>query len=965
MSTINSKRNRGGRINSGSRTDKRQIYTQDRPPRNRGPVIEKSIDGVYKNARLTHVIFSMVGTVVRVQVKNGIIYEGILKTVSAGGDTVIDYAHMVEENGNEGQSQSSTPSKERIITKLVVKFSDLVSINAANLDLDYAVKDSFTDTGISKYNGEIKDKEMKELQPWESEGGDEITLDGTGDKSSNGWDPNDMFHTNAVQFNVQSSYDDSLEQYTTRLERGNSEEYRRREQQASKIAAEIERCESYKKHIALENGEGDDEEAAFSSVVRPGESSSQSQPTGTGGPGKYIPPNKRAMGSGGKSSRGGYVAQSNRNIPSQSPQTTQVSSQPTVDNVNGEETGRPTIPVSTAGPTVKTSPVGHDHGPPPVTDKPDHVPHATHANKVEGKKSLKGYNNVGRNLPHTWRDEQIKELKEFSSKFKLDDNKDTSKEKDKEKEHNTKDNKEKASLERKESVSEEKDTGSEKVITESKESSQSTVPVTSAPQQVAPSAEEKKTEASSSAQAESSSEPAPETGYKILEVSTLNPKADEWVPRQQQQQQQQQSFQPKQASQQQIPTPPRPQTQSPMNIPLSIPAQPVYPSPGQHYIMPPQHQQMVLNNPAAAAAAGQPQYNVRPKRAVVSVKPDYTASAVQAATGQPLLAQSAQPGYIQYIPHQMMPPQPTGYQMGQVMPMPAANPSSQRFMTPTSVQGHQPSSIQHGTGIEQSNPALQASQVYMTQQNQQGPMPAHMSHASHFNHPNHIIMSNPNTQQPQQNSQMNPPPPTGATGHHHPAPSPVHTNPNQQSMNPGPHPPSSGTPQPPQGYPQNALQAHPPLQPSPHNPTSPQTMQQMHFQQYTSHGHPMQMQGSAGGQQFSVPQQSSVPTSVTYSMQAHTHQSPHMQPQIVMMPPPGGMNHPHIHNSQFQGHPMPGSMQQQLMSQSGVQSLTGQTPGQGPHHQMQHFIPQGLTAAALTSALHVRPEHFIVQHLRK
>lgn len=54
-----------------------------------------------------------------------------------------------------------------------------------------------------------------------------------------------------------------------------------------------------------------------------------------------------------------------------------------------------------------------------------------------------------------------------------------------------------------------------------------------------------------------------------------------------------------------------------MNIPLSIPAgaQPVYPSPGQHYIMQPP--QMVLNNPAAAAAAAaasQPQYNVRPKR---------------------------------------------------------------------------------------------------------------------------------------------------------------------------------------------------------------------------------------------------------------------------------------------------------------------------------------------------------------
>lgn len=63
---------------------------------------------------------------------------------------------------------------------------------------------------------------------------------------------------------------------------------------------------------------------------------------------RYIPPNKRTMGSGGvpKASRGGYnTAQSNRNIPSQqqSLSTTQVSSQATVENVNG---GRPLTDLS-------------------------------------------------------------------------------------------------------------------------------------------------------------------------------------------------------------------------------------------------------------------------------------------------------------------------------------------------------------------------------------------------------------------------------------------------------------------------------------------------------------------------------------------------------------------------------------------------------------------------------------------
>jgi len=30
----------------------------------------------------------------------------------------------------------------------------------------------------------------------------------------NGWDVNEMFHTNAERFNVQSSYDETMAQYT-------------------------------------------------------------------------------------------------------------------------------------------------------------------------------------------------------------------------------------------------------------------------------------------------------------------------------------------------------------------------------------------------------------------------------------------------------------------------------------------------------------------------------------------------------------------------------------------------------------------------------------------------------------------------------------------------------------------------------------------------------------------------------
>ena len=79
----------------------------------------------------------------------------------------------------------------------------------------------------------------------------------------------------------------------TKLEVRDTEEYRRREERASALAAEIEETPTYKKHIALENGEGDmDEETRFSAVVRVTEQNNNTQQPAapfvqnTGGSGK-------------------------------------------------------------------------------------------------------------------------------------------------------------------------------------------------------------------------------------------------------------------------------------------------------------------------------------------------------------------------------------------------------------------------------------------------------------------------------------------------------------------------------------------------------------------------------------------------------------------------------------------------------------------------------------------------------
>lgn len=564
----NMKRNRGGRMNTGGRNDKRTSY-QERQGGMRRATPEKNtpitLDGVYKNTRYTHVIYSLVGSNVQVQVKNGVVYEGVLKTFSPKGDVVLEMAHKVDDNCNSSNSVSSAPSRDRLVDKLIVKPGDVIMVNVTNVDLDYAVKDSFTDAGISKYNGEVSEKNMKELEPWVGEG--EIEVTGLESERSNGWDPNDMFRCNAENFNVTSSYDDSLEQYTTKLEKKDTEEYKRREEAASKLAAEIEDTAQYKKNIALENGEGDlDEETRFSAVIRTSEANNQSAPfvQSSGGPGKYVPPNRRPGSNPvvNRPARGAYHQSMGRNPPGhpiipptsqqQSPQPpppqpmssphqqqqaphpssqqqhgqSSVQKPPRLEalNVNGEEPAP--VPTSTASPTVKVaSPVSEQPSSKTGENKPDtsHNPTSPGSNKPLGNRE------TGRED----RGKQIEAFKQFSDTIKLDQKK--------EKEKSIEDSKEQDNTIEKEKRLEAPQKTEEP---HSQESPQKTVQEPQSPQKM---------------------DPQPSDANRQSEEqkkSTLNPYAQEFVPK---------PSQPKQAPLPQVPTPPHPQTQSP----LAIPQQPI------------------------------------------------------------------------------------------------------------------------------------------------------------------------------------------------------------------------------------------------------------------------------------------------------------------------------------------------------------------------------------------------------
>lgn len=254
--------NTGKRQNRiGGSANKSRVVTKTRLPDKQMP-----IEGVYKNVALTHSMTSLVGSVVLVQVKNGKVYEGILKTFSPKMEIVLSAAHLVEDVGAKGDS---VPTQDTLIEHIIFPVDHVVYMSALSVDLTYGEqRDGFTDGAISRYNGHGTEKDLKELQPWQGDAEvEDIRLD---DSSGSGWTAEEMFKRNEQSFNVKSVYSDDLEQYTTPLQKGDSAEWQEREKKAEKIAAEIESSDQSQRRYEAENEDCVDEEEKFSAVVRPG-----------------------------------------------------------------------------------------------------------------------------------------------------------------------------------------------------------------------------------------------------------------------------------------------------------------------------------------------------------------------------------------------------------------------------------------------------------------------------------------------------------------------------------------------------------------------------------------------------------------------------------------------------------------------------------------------------------------------
>ncbi|XP_069135921.1 ataxin-2-like isoform X4 [Argopecten irradians] len=850
----------------------------------RGKQVDETNEGVFANPRFTHLTTSLIGCVVRLQVKNGGIYEGILKTFSPKMDVVLEMAHKCEDLGNNNQNAvSSVPSRERLIEKILFSVGDILTICAMDVDMDYSVKgtnqDAFTDSAISKHNGQSGESPLRELQPWEGGDGDDVGgLEG-GDPT-NGWDPNEMFRTNEEKFHCKSTYDDSLKLYTTQLEKTDSSEYKAREEKAAKIALEIEKSDQYKIRSALENGDEMNEEDKFSSVKRTQENNCQSGNV----PYRYIPPNKRSQ----------HPHQPNRTIPRGTVQNHQYHSLPNRGGPLPQRITSPPQPVHNPPPPPVIEETKHNHiekeenkwgenseqsaKASPVPESVDkqqqqaQPPPPVHTSPVSNKVDR-------RNSTPKARDAIIEELKGFKKQFKLEESKD------------------------REDVKENQEVSTE-VATEKIEDTSTHEP---------DKPEEKKKENS-------------EISSDLVKKSELNPLA--------------QVFQPKQIRQQ-IPTPPRPHTQSPMAMPAAMQT--------AHTGMFHQQQQPTFMLPPAVVPTQVPTSSpqLRPaKRAVVSIqghRPDISAAQ---ATGQPLLAHHTHPPQIILQMPPSMITQHGGYPISQVMQMPSTTSAAPpRMVTPTSlpmVPTSHPGAIDQnnvshsGVGgghiFSKSHSGQSGGHIYMNPPT--GPVPAHIHQFSHTQHPQPAHMG---PQQNQPGNQMNP-----QSNAHHPAPSPVQQQgPTGQSHNQG-HPPSSGTPQPHPNYPQMGLQ-HPPLQASPHNPTSPQTMHTMPPYHYT---HTANAHAQQNNQPYGLNQGHNSGNS-SHNMPG---QSPHMhsQAQIVMMPNPQVQQNSQqaqqqAHSHQFQQHAVPHPMAGQAGHMN--YQTTGMPAMQANNHtnihqQMPPFVPQ-------------------------
>jgi hypothetical protein len=71
-----------------------------------------------------------------------------------------------------------------------------------------------------------------------------------------GWGAEEMLLTNQTKYGYKSTYNADLSEYTVQIERDDSDDYKRREKEAEKMAQEIESSSAYRSNVDKELSDG-------------------------------------------------------------------------------------------------------------------------------------------------------------------------------------------------------------------------------------------------------------------------------------------------------------------------------------------------------------------------------------------------------------------------------------------------------------------------------------------------------------------------------------------------------------------------------------------------------------------------------------------------------------------------------------------------------------------------------------
>ncbi|CAK9229777.1 unnamed protein product [Sphagnum jensenii] len=267
----------GSRPDAGFRSDN-QNWRQ--PARTSSISSSQGGERTVQEQRLLFIHTCLIGQLVEVQTKNGLVYSGIFHAINNDNKefgVVLKMARLIRDGAVKGgkseavkDAQRKPPSKSvlihgkdfvQIIAKDVLLSGDTLPNGRARENRAEIV----TDAVLSQ----VPHRELeRELMPWKP---DDDASENLSLNFSHTWRSWDQFETNKALFGVESTFNEEL--YTTKLERG--PQMREREREALRIAREIEGQTTRNIHLAEERGmrltsevEAMDEESRYSSVLR-------------------------------------------------------------------------------------------------------------------------------------------------------------------------------------------------------------------------------------------------------------------------------------------------------------------------------------------------------------------------------------------------------------------------------------------------------------------------------------------------------------------------------------------------------------------------------------------------------------------------------------------------------------------------------------------------------------------------